>query len=170
MYCPRCGQQQVSDDMRFCSRCGLPIVGLSSWVASGGSLSVPEESRSMSGSRRPKGITRGAKLLFFSAVLLPFCFGLSFLVDEPVPLLLPFTIFIAGLSLILYTRFFGEDVRPFKGYQAQQSSLGTTFGTTALPAAQNLPTNSINAQKVRTSELAQPASVTEHTTKLLDQD
>jgi len=169
MYCPRCGQQQVSDEMRFCSRCGLPIVGLSNWVASGGSVSVREEAPLASSSARRKGTTRGAKLMFLSAVLLPFCFGLSILVDDPVPMLLPFTIFIAGLSLMLYTRFFGEGP-PFIGYEAQQSRLGTTFGTTALPAASNLPTNNVNAQKVRTSELAQPTSVTEHTTKLLDND
>lgn len=168
MYCPRCGQQQVSDDMRFCSRCGLPIAGLSGWVASGGGLSLREAASLALSSPRPKGITRGAKLMFLSAVLFPFCFGLGLLVGEPTPLLLPFTIFIAGLSFVLYTRFFGEEARAFKAYDAQQSRLGTTFGTTALPAASNLPTNGVNAQKVRTSELAEPNSVTEHTTKFLD--
>lgn len=170
MYCPRCGQQQVTEEMKFCSRCGLPIAGLSSWVASGGGLSLREAASLALSSPRPKGITRGAKLMFLSAVLLPFCFGLGLLVGEPTPLLLPFTIFIAGLSLLLYTRFFGEEPRVLKGYEAQQSRMGTTFGTTALPAASNHPTNGVSAQKVRTSELAEPNSVTEHTTRLLDND
>jgi len=25
MFCPQCGHRQVSNDMRFCSRCGLPL-------------------------------------------------------------------------------------------------------------------------------------------------
>ncbi|HVG28392.1 MAG TPA: zinc ribbon domain-containing protein [Pyrinomonadaceae bacterium] len=25
MFCPQCGHRQVSDDMRFCARCGLPL-------------------------------------------------------------------------------------------------------------------------------------------------
>ena len=32
MYCPKCGQQQVSDEMRFCSRCGLALTGLAEWL------------------------------------------------------------------------------------------------------------------------------------------
>ncbi len=32
MYCPRCGQQQISDEMKFCSRCGLPMSGLAEWL------------------------------------------------------------------------------------------------------------------------------------------
>jgi hypothetical protein len=107
--------------------------------------------------------------MFLSAVLVPFCFVLSLMVDEPVPLLLPLTIFIVGLSIMLYTRFFGETVRPAISYE-QQSRLGTTFGNTALPAATNLPTNNTSAPKVRPTEAVQPTSVTEHTTRLLDKD
>ena len=32
MYCPNCGQQQVSEEMRFCSRCGLALSGLTEWL------------------------------------------------------------------------------------------------------------------------------------------
>jgi uncharacterized membrane protein YvbJ len=38
MFCPKCGQQQVSDNTRFCSQCGLSINGLAEWIASGGNL------------------------------------------------------------------------------------------------------------------------------------
>ena len=33
MYCPNCGQQQASNEMRFCSRCGLALSGLADWLA-----------------------------------------------------------------------------------------------------------------------------------------
>ncbi len=28
MYCPKCSQQQVSEDLRYCSRCGFPLTGV----------------------------------------------------------------------------------------------------------------------------------------------
>jgi len=43
-------------------------------------------------------------------------------------------------------------------------------GATALPPASNNRMNSAGGQPVRTTELVQPPSVTEHTTKLLDSD
>ena len=38
MFCPRCGQQQMSGDLRFCSRCGLPLGIVSEVLANGGTL------------------------------------------------------------------------------------------------------------------------------------
>lgn len=167
MYCPRCAQQQVSDDMKFCSRCGLSLAGLSNWVASGGGLYVPGAPLALPKPRR-KGVRRGAKVVFASAVMFPIFLALSFLVDEPVPLLLPFIALIVGLSTMIYSRIFEE--LPITSHEVQQSRLGTTVGNTALPPAPSIPVSNVNAQNVRTSELAQPASVTEHTTKLLDKD
>lgn len=33
MFCPHCGHRQVSDDMRFCSKCGLPLDFVTDWFA-----------------------------------------------------------------------------------------------------------------------------------------
>jgi uncharacterized membrane protein YvbJ len=98
MYCPKCGQQQVSDTTRFCSRCGLAISGLAECIAAGGIFSAREEVGPLaSASPRPKGIRRGKKVMFFSGVLLPICFALSIFIDEPGPLLFPLAVFLAGL-------------------------------------------------------------------------
>jgi hypothetical protein len=35
IYCPRCGQQRLSPDVRFCSRCGLALEGVEHLVATG---------------------------------------------------------------------------------------------------------------------------------------
>lgn len=73
MYCPRCAQQQVSDEMKFCSRCGLPLSGLLDWLAMSGTQAGTAPKTSLaSNSPRRKGIRRGAKVMFFSAVLFPF--------------------------------------------------------------------------------------------------
>jgi len=38
MHCPRCGQQQVSEDIKFCSRCGFPLGLISEIISHGGFL------------------------------------------------------------------------------------------------------------------------------------
>lgn len=106
--------------------------------------------------------------MFLSGVLVPLFFGLSLLVENPAPLLLPFAIFLVGLSIMLYFRIFGEDIQIAKGQQVQPSRLGAMLGNGALPPASGMRMNGISSQRVKTAELAQPPSVTEHTTRLLD--
>ena len=172
MYCPKCGLQQIADEMRFCSRCGLPIAGLAEWLASGGGFAGREDEAPLpSVSPRRKGISRGAKLMFISIVLVPIFFGLSILADHPGPLMLPFTIFLAGLSMMLYARLFGDEMPSVKTLPPQQSyKFRATPESNALPPASNNWMNWAGGQKVRTSELAQPPSVTENTTRLLDNE
>src|SRR4051812_19909765 len=38
MHCPSCGQQQVSSETKFCSRCGLPLTTVTEVLAHGGYL------------------------------------------------------------------------------------------------------------------------------------
>ncbi len=170
MYCPKCGQQQVADNTRFCSRCGLPLSGLAEWVVGGGGLAVREELQMPLSSPRQKGIKRGRKLMFLGCAMVPMLFVLSILVENPSPLLLPFTIFFAGLLLMLYARIFGKEIPQVKSQPTQTSRLGTLFGSAALPSASNMRMNSVGEQRMRTAEIVRPPSVTEHTTRLLDRD
>ncbi|MEK6279193.1 MAG: zinc ribbon domain-containing protein [Acidobacteriota bacterium] len=171
MYCPQCGQQQISDSTRFCSRCGLLVSGLAEWLARGG-VAPAGQNEAVIINRPPspkkKGISRGAKLMFISGVLLPICFGMAVVVGGPGPLLLPATIFFAGLSILLYSVIFGEEI-PIVTQPTEASRLSNMFRNT-LPPATNNPMNRVTEQPVRTAELAGPPSVTENTTKLLDRD
>lgn len=172
MYCPRCGQQQISDEMRFCSRCGLPMSGLAEWLAVNGlPAGRDKETQVAVRSPRRKGIRRGAKVMFFSAVLLPIFLMLSLAAEEPGPLVVPFITFIVGLTITLYSRLFSEEYPLIKGQQTR--TFEATPGGQALPPASNIPqygVGNLTPTQVRTNELAQPPSVTDHTTKLLDQD
>jgi uncharacterized membrane protein YvbJ len=38
MHCPSCGQQQISSETKFCSRCGMPLNIIAEVVANGGTL------------------------------------------------------------------------------------------------------------------------------------
>lgn len=173
MYCPRCGQQQVSDDMKFCSRCGLPIGGLTEWLAGGGALIRREpETQVYSPQPRPrrKGVRRGAKLMFISGVLFFIFLVIGLAIDEGAVMIVPFMLFFVSLVIMLYSRFF-EEPKPIKSQQT--SGLGAMSQGSALPPASTIPLHgpgNFAGQQVRTNELVQPPSVTENTTKLLDQE
>jgi hypothetical protein len=115
------------------------------------------------------GTRRGAKLMFFSVVLFPIFFGFCFLVDNPGPLFVPFTVFLTGLVMLVYARLFGDElIRVPQG--APRGDLGAGADRPSLGAPQFTPAPLFNQPRANTAEIYQPPSVTENTTKLLDKD
>ena len=112
---------------------------------------------------------RGAKLMFFSVVLFPVFFGICFLVDGPVPLFVPLTVFLTGLVILVYALLFGEDLIPNRGAAARRD-LNAVADRPALGAQQFTPAPLFAQQRGNTAEIVHPPSVTENTTKLLDRD
>ena len=170
MYCPNCGQQQVSDEMRFCSRCGQALSGLSEWLA-GAQLPAQRKVElpfSEPPSPRRKGIRRAAKLMFFSVVLLPIFLAISLAVDEGGPMAIPVILFFVSLVMMLYARLFSEKTTPAINQAARTAVLDAISARASLPPPTSIPI--AGRQQVRTNELAQPPSVTENTTRLLDNE
>lgn len=171
MYCPNCGQQQVSDEMRFCSRCGLALTGLSDWLAHGRvPLMRRDEAQVEAMSPRRKNIRRAAKMMFFSGVLFPLFLVISIAEEHPAPLALPFIVFFISLAWMLYARLFSDTHAPASLPSAQTTALGPTPARGALPPPINVPIPGVGRNQVRTNELAQPPSVTENTTRFLDKE
>ena len=173
MYCPNCGQQQMSGEMRYCSRCGLALSGLAEWLTGGRLPFRPVDEAQVPAPMTPrrKAIRKAAKLMFFSAVLFPICLMFSAAIEEGVPMILPFGLFFVALVWMLYARLFGDATVPVKNLAASQTStLGSPSARGALPPANTTAIPGVGRQQVRTSELAQPPSVTEHTTRLLDNE
>ena len=166
MYCPKCGQQQLSDDARFCSRCGLPLSDMAAWLFSGGASGlVKAEPASREMTPRRKGIRRGAKLMFFSIVLLPLVIGLSIATENPVPIVLSLMLFFVGAVLALYARLFRDDFVEHAPPPLQRSRHAD-----ALPPARADAQTSLHARPANTAEIARPFSVTDHTTTLLPKE
>src|SRR5437764_13921441 len=72
MFCPRCGQQQATDSMRFCSRCGFAMEGTMHVLAHGGTLPVyqgPAGEKTISARRR--GVKQGALLMLIGVLVVP---------------------------------------------------------------------------------------------------
>jgi hypothetical protein len=169
MYCPKCGQQQVSEEMRFCSRCGFQLGAVTSLLASGGASPADITAASQDGKplRKNRHAQQGAKMMFASGVLLPVAIAFSIIFDSPIPLLLPLTVLIAGLAWLFYFRLFGEEASLPSGTNApaQVSAAKQTF----LPASHAAHASAVPNPSHRTAEIVQPPSVTEHTTRLLDE-
>ena len=168
MFCPRCGQQQVSDEVRFCARCGLSLASVPSLLA-GGEARAAEGAPRAAMTQKRKQIRRGAKIMFFSAVLFPVFFALALAVDEPGPLVIPLTVFLFGLAWLLYFVIFGEEPpQAFEAEGRREFREGRTAN--ALPPSTFMPASGFGARRADTADMRQPPSITEQTTRLLDEE
>ena len=108
--------------------------------------------------------------MFLACAMVPVIIGFCVLIEHGIPLVIPFTIFLAGLLMTLYARIFGEEIPSVKSQPTRTSGLGTTFGGGSLPPSTNMRMNSVGEERMRTAEIVRPPSVTEHTTRLLNRD
>lgn len=188
MYCPDCGQQQTSSETRFCSRCGFPLAGVARLLASRGiltELQATEASDEKRLSPKRRGVRLGVLMMFIGFVLTPLIAILSAEINFPiifVPLSAVFFIF-GGLLRILYAAIFEEGrpkqsslpavppyLPPTEGEARRFAPPSSIYDYNALPPAKSIPVNHFNpTSRANTGELVSPpSSVTEHTTRLLD--
>jgi hypothetical protein len=92
MYCPKCSEAQVSDDVRFCKRCGLRLQAVQDLIAS------EEKSRSRADGLLPKqkDISIGAGLMYIGSLVAMFYAGTHVGADGDV---LPQVFLILGFTL-----------------------------------------------------------------------
>jgi hypothetical protein len=171
MFCPQCGQQS-SDEIRFCPKCGLQLAPHAALLSVGhtparGAVAA-QQSPPVRSAKRVQ-MRRAAKLMFFSVVLFPLFLGLSIATDGPAGVLLNLLMFLGGLAWMVYAKLFGDD-SPHVPRQSSSRDLKAGGEKPALNAQQFVPASLFDRQRANTAEIVQPPSVTEHTTKLLDQD
>ena|ERR1041385_5865442 len=181
MFCPQCGQQQVTGAIRFCSRCGFPLDGVIQLLNKGGMIPIyrhPDEPVPVSARR--KGVKQGGLLLLSGAVIVPilamfgsFAGNSTFL--EILAALAAIICFIGGPLRMLYAGVFEEGApKPVRAY-GPPAPMHTP--AQFVPPRQNpvLPPAPVRAPtgwrpRPTTAELANPPSVTENTTRLLDKE
>ncbi|HVQ37672.1 MAG TPA: hypothetical protein VMS31_09065 [Pyrinomonadaceae bacterium] len=163
MYCPNCGQTQPSEEVRYCSRCGLSLGELARWLIDGANAPWAPIQLANEPSPRKKGIRRGAKVTFIGAVLLMFTFVMAIAVDGPELMVAPMLVLFVGLVWMLYCRLFVDNT-PAAG---RQGLAPASRPNQYLPPAQVNPVNVLRPREPNTSEIVQPPSVTEYTTNLL---
>ena len=181
MFCPQCGQQQVTGHIRFCSRCGFPMDGVIQLLGNGGMVPAyvasPDEPVKIS--PRKRGVKQGG-LLFLSGILLVPILGLfaSFSMSSfPQMLagLAAIICFIGGPVRMLYAALFEEGApNPMRHYpqpvpmHVAPPQFGPHGQAPALPPQPARPPSW--RTRPNTAELVNPPSVTENTTRLLDKE
>ena len=181
MFCPQCGQQQVTGVIRFCSRCGFPLDGVAQLLNNGGLVPVyrnPDEPVQIS--PRRKGVKQGGVLLLSGAVIVPILGMFASFTNaaflEILAALAAIICFIGGPLRMLYAAVFEEGApQPFRPYGPPPTPMPVhpqQFGSPVQrPALTPPPARAQGSwRRPNTAELANPPSVTENTTRLLDKE
>src|SRR4029453_3946864 len=105
MHCPKCGQQQISEETRFCSRCGLLLTEIANVVANDGI--VPGRAKGTT-SARLRGLKQGFFLFLLALLIVPLAAIITIATDaEPyVAAGLMFLTVVGGLLRIVYALMF----------------------------------------------------------------
>jgi hypothetical protein len=166
MYCPKCGHQAVSNNVRFCPGCGFRMDGVAELVANNGVLAADEEQppkprRSMV----KRGALLGATLMFIPLLMIlpvvrhgPWERGPAAFFFSWVALMM--LIGVSGYVKRLITKIFSEEE------PSPSKKIASPRGP-ALPAAYSAPVADSSQQFVDTAKMAQPSSITEQTTSRL---
>jgi hypothetical protein len=177
MFCPQCGQQQVSGAVRFCSRCGFPLDGVIQLLASGGMIPVyrsPDEPVQISARR--KGVKQGAILFLSGAVIVPILGVIASFSTAAFPQLLAalaaIICFVGGPFRMLFAALFEEGAPKPTMMYGPPPVTPPQFAPPRSNAALPPPPAHTPAgwRRPNTADIGNQPSVTENTTRLLDKE
>ncbi|HVF30459.1 MAG TPA: hypothetical protein VNA22_05785 [Pyrinomonadaceae bacterium] len=178
MHCPTCGQQQVSDETRFCSRCGFLLTGVAEVVANNGIVRSPRSGiTGKPDSLRRRGIKQGVFIFLLALLFVPLTALIALALDiEPyLPAITALLFVVGGLLRTVYALMF-ESGSPNVLDDAPTPAISSgTDNRGALPPSQSIPVSAYTpaAGSWRdTNDLQRqpPGSVTDTTTKLLQKE
>lgn len=180
MFCPNCGQERLSTETSFCSRCGFLLTGAAELLQTGGISPRTIKAGSSWMSPRGKGVKQGLFIFLLSFLVVPIVTMITIALDvEPFGVVISAVLFfVGGLLRMAYALLFES---PYAGGETPASGTSTVaqdlFGkrhtSHSLPAQQTFPAQNyaspVGGNWRDTNDL-QPSSVTEKTTRLLEKD
>jgi hypothetical protein len=181
MYCPKCSQQQVSDEIRFCSRCGFQLDAVKTMLAENqNTLTMPEAvQQSELVTTRKRDILLGATVMLVGAISIALLMISAWAGTPWQAVIIPLLMVWAAIAFVLLLS--GHAVREIKKLFSRDASVLTprdasSFVTQvsaatrhqALPHIQSAPVSGQGTWRLNTAELVQPPSITDQTTNLLD--
>jgi hypothetical protein len=180
VYCPRCGQEQISSETRFCSRCGFLMTGIAEVVITGGLNQQLTAAGAKLVTPRRKGLKQGGAWFLLGILVVPLLGVLSLLLRFPDEIigLAAIIFFLGGIVRMLYAGIF-ESGNPTdktleeKVVQTAQKFLNKKPQANALPPQQSIPVDNYAPPRQsnwRDTNDLEPHTVTDSTTKLLERD
>lgn len=174
MFCPSCGQEQIAEDTRFCSRCGLLLTNITEIMHNAGVLpQMPADGKLKTKFLRKKGTRQGIFIFLLSFIIVPIIAVLTIAAHaEPFGAAIAAVLFGGGgLLRIAYAMLFESD-QP-GGMISEEENMryfGAAKSVKNLPPQQSIPVSGYVPPKQGTwrdtNDLGQP-TVTEGTTQLL---
>lgn len=178
MHCPKCGQQQVSEEIRYCSRCGFLLTGIAAVVANNGEVPGSGSLAGKKDSPRKRGIKQGVFIFLLTILIVPLV-AMFHVVTNTEPFLAALAAILlvfGGLLRIVYALMFessepGAATLEERVIAGSQSYIGKKPAAGELPASESIPAAVYTAPGTGswrdTNDLSTPGSVTDSTTKLL---
>jgi hypothetical protein len=150
MFCSKCGQEQASESVRFCARCGSRL-----------------------GTGEDGLVKRLIMMAMYLVITMFAIIGWGSITAGPG--YMQIRVFIAITAAISFYLLFSSDMthilsRLFSQNVEQKKQIAPVGDEAALAPAQGIPVNSLRWHRVNTAEMVQPPSVTEQTTSLLNRD
>jgi hypothetical protein len=183
MHCPKCGQEQASEETRFCSRCGFLLSGIARVVANDGAIPASVTPPVWKGSSpRRRGVLQGLFFFLLSFLIIPLIVMITIASNsEPYAVVIAAVIFTMGGMLRAAYALMFESPYP-KGHLPAAPSEGSepnvltdTSTKGSLPSATSIPVSAYQKPQTGlwrdTNDLQkEPSSVTDGTTQLLEND
>jgi hypothetical protein len=179
MFCPRCGQEQISNETRFCSRCGFLMSGVGALIANNGNPdALIVSNTAKADSPRRKGIKKGLFIFLLTFLVVPIISILTVWAKaEPFGVAIAaILLFVGGLLRMAYAWMF-ESVAP-NGQAFEQTATNTAQNISggnqnALPPPSSIPASTYMPPQHgiwRDTNDLEPSSVTDATTRHLQKE
>ncbi|MEJ7847676.1 MAG: hypothetical protein WKF92_06275 [Pyrinomonadaceae bacterium] len=180
MHCPRCGQQQISDQTKFCSQCGFQLGLVAELLVHGGFLpQLAELNNKSTLFTRKNGLVFSLFWFIIWVPLLTSIFGGVLNIEELgvlCALIGVFGAFMIFIASLVYLKPAPKRYYPASDINAANAAgLYSPANQNALPPQQSQPVSTYMPPEgawraADTGDFARPGSVTDNTTKLLKKD
>lgn len=185
MYCPKCSRQQLSDEIRFCPRCGFQLDAVKKLLDGENphlptTIAAENEASARINTSRKRDVITGASVMLVGSISIALL-TISTIAGTPLQaVIIPLLLFWAAIvSLLLLSGHAAREATKLfsKDTSALQTDVSADYVTKvnasrrqeSLPPAQSAPIPESGLWRTRTAELAQPLSIAEHTTDSLNQ-
>ena len=177
MHCPRCGNKQASGNLKFCSKCGLPMGLVYELISNDGDI---PGLKNAGGAKFTKRVGAGISAIWFIFFTLFLTSVLAILGGDEIVALSAVIGLFGAITILVSSLIFlpgkpkvREYVNPAEGFASMESGAQPVAGSLEAgdqQSAQDFVAPAGSWKAPDTGDLVTPGSVTEGTTRLLTKE